>query len=196
MTRRNLVLGLSLLVSLAWSAWLLVADDGADTGVVQAVARHDAAPVAPAASSRDAAREVDRGIAAARREAGPVAMASLAPAPDGADPRGAGRVLDERPAAPAHPRNLFAEYSYEAPRPKVVVVPEKPHAPPLPFTYSGRLVIGATTTYLLMRGDTPVNLTVGADAGDFTLVEADPQRLVFVHEPTGERVALSLAKNP
>ncbi len=194
MTTRRAILGALLLATLGWSAWLVFGADGADdSGVVQAVAHREASVTSAPGPDTGPATEHSRATAAERRQA--IAVASLAPREAGAAGH-ASAALETRPAPPAHPRNLFAEYNYEAPKPKVVPVIEKPHAPPLPFAYSGRLIIDGSTTYLLLRGETPVNLIVGAEAGEFKLVDADTQRLIFLHGPTGERVALSIAKAP
>lgn len=174
MNRRPLLLGLALAVAAAWSAWIVAGDDGQ---VVAAAARP--AKTATSATPRE--------------------LASNAPTLPGTAARPAPGVdeqfqLERRPAAPSHPRNLFGQYSYEAPKPKLAPTPpEAPHAPPLPFTYVGRIVIGGQTTYLLNEGSEPRALVVGANAGEFKLVQADPQRLTFLHEPTGQRVSLSLA---
>jgi len=170
MNRRNFVLGGLLLVTLAVSAWTLMS--GPDESVVEPVARQ-AKGVASGAKVNAVARR---------------------PVPDG-PPAVMGPV--DRPQAPAAIVNLFSAYSYQAPVavPSAAVV-SKPHAPPLPFTYTGRLEMTDGTTYLLLQGDTPLSVTPGSAVGDFTLVEAGNDRLVFQHEPTGERVVLSTAKGP
>jgi len=100
-----------------------------------------------------------------------------------------------RPAAPAHPGNLFAAYTYEPPKPPVVAPPpEPPHAPPLPLTYAGRLVVGAKTTYLLMRGEETIGMAMGDEIEGFRLVEANSKNLVFLHLPTGQRMPLRMIK--
>lgn len=169
MNRRKLILGVGLLGSLAWSAWLFTGvgnDENAE--IVQAAVRPPGAPGRPTAG------------------APVVALGSPASALTSDEPV-------RRPGPPARPRNLFGEYSFEPPKPKAPP-PERPHAPALPFSYSGRLVIDGQTTYLLARGDAPLmNLVVGASAGDFQLVGADAQQLVFLHGPTGDRVPLRFA---
>ncbi len=160
MSRRQLVLGLALLLSLAWSAWTLTAPD-ADDGVALAV----------------------RPLAGKAERIGP-SIASAA----------GNLTLPQRPQAPGKVKNLFGEYSYRPPAPPTpVAVAEAAHAPALPFVFTGRLIIDGETTYLLLQGAAPVQIKVGAAVSDFRLVEAAPERLVFVHEPTGERVAMSIA---
>jgi hypothetical protein len=173
--RRHAVLGAALAIALGWSAWALT-DDGAE--VVGATAR------APARAGAD----------------GPRQLAALAPslpngtAPPAVTPPDDDLELASRPAPPRHLRNLFGEYSYEAPKPKVEAPPaETPHAPPLPLTYAGRLVVDGQTSYLFNDGDNgTVVLALGADAGPFKLVEANGGQLVFLHGPTGDRVQVSI----
>jgi hypothetical protein len=167
MSRRNFVLGIALLASVALSAWSLVKTDSDDL-VVQAKV-HPHAVTAVSASS------------AGTRTTGPDKTASPGD-------------LSGRPAAPTQVTNLFATYSYEAPRAAPMPAPiEPPHAPPLPFVFTGRLIDQGRSTFLLLQGDATVAVTVGSDVGDFKLVEADPQHLVFLHGPTGQRVPLSIA---
>jgi hypothetical protein len=175
MTRRSLLLAAGLLVSLAWSAWLLV--QGGDDGVVQATAR---------AASRTSLP----------REAGATRLALANPAPARPAPL-AELDADERPAPPQHARNLFAEYSYEPPKPKAVAPPpEPPHAPPLPWTYAGRLEIDGRTSYLLDAPGKTLALAVGEADADFQLLEASGQQLTFLHGPTGLRVPLTIPTHP
>jgi hypothetical protein len=171
---RSWVLGAALLGSLAWSFWLPGQDDATGADVVQAVPHRE---------------NVGRTALAPAPEAPPgggATPAALDAAPEG---------LDARPAAPARARNLFAEYSFEPPRPKALpTAPEAPQAPQLPFRYAGRLVIGGVATYLLIRGEDTVSLALGEQANEFQLVAATPQLLTFLHGPTGQRVSLVTAE--
>jgi hypothetical protein len=170
--RRGVVLGLALLASVAWSAWTLTA--GPDD-VVQATVRPRATAV------RVAGHTDPRSKASANAPAEPAFALPLA----------------QRPTAPKAPRNLFGAYSYEAPRPPpVALVPEPPRPPPLPFVFSGRLIVDGRATYLLLQGNKPISAMLGEDIGEFRLVEAAPERLVFLHGPTGQRVALSTGSAP
>jgi hypothetical protein len=187
MNRRILVLGAGLLGTLAWSAWLFMngkPDSAADVVQVAArpttsSARAAASPSAPLSAPQSASLSASAPIALAAT-ANP-SMSSNADA------------LARQPNPPARVRNLFSDYSFEAPRPKAPP-PPPPRAPPLPFAYAGRLVIDGQTTYLLEHGDAPlVKIVVGASDGAFQLVEADAQQLIFLHGPTGDRVPLHFA---
>jgi hypothetical protein len=117
------------------------------------------------------------------------ASAGALPAP-GAGPWS----LAPRPGPPAAITNLFGAYSYQAPSAVAAApAPPRPHAPPLPFIYTGHLEIDGQDTYLFLQGDAPISATVGTVIGEFTLVEARGQTLVFLHGPSGERVPLSIA---
>jgi len=166
--RRGLILGLALLASVAWSAWTLTAkqDD-----VVLATVRPG--PAAGRASSHVGAST--NALASASEE------------------RAITLNLPRRLIAPKQPRNLFGAYSYEAPRPPpLAVAPEPPRAPPLPFVYTGRLIVDGRATYLLLQGSAPISAMLGSDIGEFKLIEAAPEQLVFLHGPTGQRVAMSI----
>ncbi len=171
MNRRKLLLGLALLVSVAWSAWILTANQD---DVVQATVR-------PGAAVRAVAHAATHAVSGKSANASAPAEFALA------------FELPQRPIAPKQPGNLFGAYTYEAPRHQVAVAPEAPHAPPLPFVFTGRLIVDGHATYLLLLGNVPISATLGSDIGEFKLVEADPAQLVFLHGPTGERVAMSIA---
>ena len=170
LSRRNAFLGGLLLLTLAISAWTLMS--GPEESVVEPVAR----------TSKSAAGGAV-GSAAARKPPADSPAAATGPA--------------ERPRAPAAITNIFSAYSYQAPVAAPVTAPvATPHAPPLPFTYTGRLELEGGNTYLLMQGDVPLSVTVGSVIGEFTLVEGGNDRLVFQHGPTGERVVLAAIKGP
>jgi len=166
MNRRHLLLGAALLVCVAWTAWSLLADG--DTGVV--LARAPSPRPAPSSGTPHAA-------AAAPRETPAVAVLEL----------------PQRPAARGSARNAFGAYSYLPPPPRAAITAAPaPRAPPLPFIFTGSLVIEGQPSYLLLQGDAPIRVSPGAQVGDFTLVEAAPERLVFRHGPTGDLVPLTI----
>lgn len=171
MKRRAIVLGAAMLASLAWAGWAMTTD--------------------PVDDGEALVRPRPRGefrVALAPRDGG------TAPARAGAAPRPPLLELPARPAAPPQARNLFAGYSYEAPRPRAAPPPpEAPRAPPLPFTFTGLLVIDGKPTYLLLEGDATISATIGAQIGEFKLVSAETSRLVFLHGPTGELVPMPIS---
>ncbi len=180
MNRRNLVLGVALLVTLGLSAWTLVAPQPDD--VVQARAQPAAEARSPAKAPPGRLGPASHAGESESRYAAVLPSAALA------------LELPQRPQAPAQPHNLFGAYSYQPPPPKVVAAPPPPpQAPPLPYRFAGRLLVDGTATYFLMKGDEPVGVTLGAKIGDFQLVQADPRQLIFEHGPTGQRVTISIA---
>ena len=71
--------------------------------------------------------------------------------------------------------------------------PPPPQAPPLPFTYLGRLVDGATTTVFLSEGGRDLAVTTGATvSGRWRLDAAGERALSFTYLPLGQRQSLSL----
>lgn len=175
MKRRTLILGLGLSGSLAWSAWVLIAPQDE---VVEATSRPAFARTGPA-----------RPAAQAELRSGPRALLDGSPVDR--------FELVQRPLGPSKPHNLFAAYSYEPPhRPAPPSAPEPPRAPPLPFAYAGRLVVEGRPTYLLLQAGAPISVTVGANVGEFKLLEAASDKLVFLHGPTGQQVAMSLGSHP
>jgi hypothetical protein len=168
--RRSLILGAALAGAIALTAWTLTRDD--DAALVQPVVQ----PVVRAPAT--AAGAPARAAVAASPDAGALALGPT-----------------QRPTAPQKVHNVFGAYNYQpAPRAQAVVVAEVPHAPPLPFIFSGRLIIpGRPTTYLLTQGETPIEVRLGSDVGGFKLVDESPAQLVFLHAATGDRVAMSIA---
>ncbi len=164
LSRRDRVLGVLLAATLAVSAWTLL--DTPQDPVVEPAVRTTRAP---------GAREAHRAATDAA-----------------ADANGA-LALAQRPVSPPTVTNLFGSYSYQAGTVAAVApTAARPHAPPLPFTYTGRLEIDGRETYLFLQGDAPISASVGTVIGDFTLEQANGQTLVFVHGPSGERVSVPI----
>jgi len=171
---RQLILALALLGSVGWSAWILITPQdevvlamSPSARLQKSIHRDEQTPIRPPATAVRDAMSVPRFDWAIR------------------------------PQVLTRPHNVFGAYSYQAPRPApVAVAPEPPHVPPLPFAYTGQLVVDGRATYLLLQAGTPISVTVGSDVGDFKLVEAEADRLVFLHGPTGQEVAMSVAGKP
>jgi hypothetical protein len=92
---------------------------------------------------------------------------------------------------------VFAGHSwYVAPPPVPIVamVPQKPVAPPLPFTYMGRFVEkGGKPVYYLLKGDRAYDVKVGDTLdGTYTLDADDNGRLLFTYLPLKERQSLGV----
>jgi len=194
MSRRHLILTIALLAAMGLSAWALWGDNDE---LVQANVRP-----APKAA---------RKVVAAVPGPGDVSVPNpteKAPA-DNTSGRNNSAVNTKTPAPASSPAqdsgaaaNVFAAYNYKPkPNPAAVAAaaaaalqpPPAPRAPPLPFAFTGRLIINGETTYLLLQGDAPLEVRVGSNVGDFKLVEAGLDRLVFQHGPTGDRVPMAIA---
>lgn len=174
MKPRALILALGLVGSVGWSAWILT------TPRDEVVLAKGTAPRSPTDSYR-----------------GERTPPPLRPLPSHDLLSARGLDLEARPPAPVRPHNLFGTYTYEAPRPApVAIAPQPPHAPPLPFVYTGQLVVDGRATYLLLQSGVPISVTVGNDVGEYKLVEASADRLIFLHGPTGQQLAMSLAGKP
>jgi len=171
MNRRTLILGLGLLASVAWSAWTLTSDgDSADT--VQPVLRRPQASVKGSEQASATPAVLATGTAA------------ISPA----------LALPDRAPGAAKGINAFGAYNYQpAPVPHPAALAAAPHAPPLPFVFTGRLIIDGRTRYLFLQADNPLEVSLGANLGDFTLVEASADQLIFLHGPTGDRVTVAIA---
>lgn len=173
MKRRTALLGAALIATLALSAWALYAD-GPD-GLVAPVLR---SPPVAQASAAGAGTAVEPGH-------GGTGIAGVSAATPAA-------TMAPRAAPPEHARNLFGAFTYQPPRRTESAVVAPPRAPALPFAFAGRLIVDGASTFLLLQGETPVPMTLGAEIGDFKLVAIEPSRLVFLHGPTGERVPLAI----
>ena len=175
MRSRPLLLGGALVASFVWSAWALFSPQ---EEVVQPTARNvPAASGSAGGGSRVVEHDASRAVSASARR-------------DDTMPQRF--ELPPRPQAPSQLHNLFAAYTYEAPRPVArLAAPEPPHAPPLPFAYAGRLIVNGQSIYLLSQAGAPITATLGTQIGEFKLVQAASDRLVFLHGPTGQEVAMT-----
>ena len=71
--------------------------------------------------------------------------------------------------------------------------PPPPQAPPLPFTYLGRLVDGGSTTVFLSEGGRDLAVTTGSTVGGrWRLDAAGDRALSFTYLPLGQRQSLPL----
>jgi hypothetical protein len=55
------------------------------------------------------------------------------------------------------------------------------------------MIPGKATVYFLTQGNAPIEVQLGSDVGGFKLIGESPDQLVFVHEASGDQVALSIA---
>ena len=184
MTARRILLALALLGTVGWSVWTLTSDD--ETEVQLAPARSGGAASAARVARTGPARPAPVQPQAAALGSGASGTAASAPAPSAASSE----------ASAKDAVNIFAAYNYKprvAPAPAAALVDTTPRAPALPFVYTGRLIINGESTYLLLQGDAPLEARLGSNVGDFKLVEAGLDRLVFLHGPSGDHVSLAIA---
>jgi hypothetical protein len=72
--------------------------------------------------------------------------------------------------------------------------PQPPQAPPLPFTYMGRLLSGDTTTVFLSRRDDNYIARVGDTLdGAYTVEKIEDARIILIYLPLGVRQTLSFS---
>lgn len=122
-------------------------------------------------------------------------------ATEAAAPRGRLDELPSRAAPPAGAGNLFWTRSHEqtappdARRPASAPPPaQAPQAPPLPFTYLGRIRSGGTTTVFLARQNRESVARLGDILDDtYRVDKIEETRMVFVYLPTGTQQFLPLA---
>jgi len=170
MNRRSMLLWGSLIASVAASIWAISspADDGIETS-----ARSAPSPLALADDSTQPDRA--RTPSAARSDAAaPTAPDLQAPSAAAPGTRQVSEVRDD----------IFAAYSWEPPKPAVAAVKEPPRAPPVPFTFAGRLEAQGTPSYILAEGARMHVVAVGDKVGEFRLQQAESNALVFTHVPT------------
>lgn len=71
--------------------------------------------------------------------------------------------------------------------------PPAPSAPPLPFSYLGKLIDGERTVVFLARGDRTYSVEPGKQIDDsYRLERAQPAELTFTYLPLGTRQALAI----
>lgn len=71
--------------------------------------------------------------------------------------------------------------------------PAKPVAPPLPFTYLGRIADGGRNAIFLARGERTYSVSVGERIDEtYRLEQATPSTLTFTYLPLGTRQSLAI----
>ena len=110
--------------------------------------------------------------------------------------------LDRLKRAEAAPPQAdpFAPRSF-APPPQPVVArsaaPEAPSAPPLPFTYIGRLIQDGKTEVFVVRGDELISIAPGQNIDAQYRVDAISEaRIAFTYLPLRTRQSLELPQAP
>jgi hypothetical protein len=89
----------------------------------------------------------------------------------------------------------FAPRSFAAPRERGerAALPQAPSAPPLPFSYFGRLTENGSTEVFVMRGDELISIAAGRNIDAEYRVEAiTPSAIRFTYLPLKTRQTLEL----
>jgi hypothetical protein len=173
--RRTWVLRIALAATLLASAWALLD---------------------PAEAPLDASTTGVEPMPREAREQSPLTVAALAePAAESVSPQSL--RLPQRGEPGAASGDPFGSDPFAPPpRPRVVATapppPEPVAPPPLPFTYGGRLTIGADDAVLLLDGGRTVTVLPGAQIGEFRFDAHQGSSLLFTHLPTGAPVTLAL----
>ena len=108
-----------------------------------------------------------------------------------AGPTSAGKADAASPRMPASKSNLFAAHDWQPPPPKVVPVVEAPRAPPLPFTYEGKLVQGNEVTAFINQAGTSRALKVGDTVASYRVTQITTSGITFLYVPLNQTQTLS-----
>jgi hypothetical protein len=100
----------------------------------------------------------------------------------------------QRPASPAAQGDPFAPRSFAPPRQPVRTARgEKPGAPPLPFTYVGRVTQDGVTEVLVTRGDELISVAAGRSIdGEYRVDAVSESRIAFTYLPLKAKQSLEL----
>ena len=92
---------------------------------------------------------------------------------------------------PASRINLFAAHDWQPPPPKVLAKVEVPRAPPLPFTYEGKLLQGGVVTAFVNQAGTSRALKVGDTLPNYRVTQISSSAITFVYVPLNQTQTLS-----
>jgi hypothetical protein len=111
-----------------------------------------------------------------------------------ASPIGLEQLKRSEPSAPQS--DPFAPRSFAPPaRPVPAASAAPPSAPPLPFSYSGRLIANGKTETFVTRGDELVSIAPGASIdGEYRVESISESSIVFTYLPLKTRQSLELAE--
>jgi hypothetical protein len=103
--------------------------------------------------------------------------------------------LSERPRVGGEVADVFAARSWRKPEP--AAAPERPSAPPLPFTYLGRLHTTDSDTAFVALGERNLVVRSGDVIQDTYRVErVAGSAVTFRHLPTGAQQTLAIGGSP
>jgi hypothetical protein len=100
----------------------------------------------------------------------------------------------QRPASPSAQGDPFAPRSFAPPpQPARAARAEKPNAPPLPFTYVGRVTQDGVTEVFVARGDELISIAAGQNIDTEYRVDAvSGSRIAFTYLPLKTKQSLEL----
>jgi hypothetical protein len=136
------------------------------------------------------------GVVAGRENPTPSVVESKAPALERAAPSRIGLEQLERSAPSAPQSDPFAPRSF-APkaRPEQAASAPPPSAPPLPFSYSGRVIANGKTETFVMRGNELLSIAPGASIdGEYRVESISESSIVFTYLPLKTHQSLELAE--
>lgn len=96
----------------------------------------------------------------------------------------------ELAAASANP---FARPAFDAPPPAAAAAPEKPAAPPLPFTYLGKVIEDGKLEVFLARGDDSFSVKRGSRIGkEYRVDKVTETAVTFTYLPLKTKQVLDI----
>ncbi len=139
------------------------------------------------------------GVVTGREKPGPE-LSEARPAPQQAAAGAPAAAADidlaklQRPASPAAQGDPFAPRSFAPPpQPVRAARAEKPSAPPLPFTYVGRVTQDGVTEVFVTRGDELISIAAGQNIDTEYRVDAvSGSRIAFTYLPLKTKQSLEL----
>lgn len=131
-----------------------------------------------------------------------VAVTAAAPrnAAPPAAPVAAGPTLPERSGLSETNAPLFSTHTWEPPPPKVKAgpppPPPKPVAPPLPYTFAGRMLQDGKVYVFLARGDTVITAKQGDTVdGIYRVDSISETEVALTYVPLGQKQSLAVVSS-
>lgn len=130
---------------------------------------------------------------------GPPTASEAAGADSALRPAAPTLAAPESPAAPRQIADIFAVRTWEPPPPPPAAeVAATPQAPPLPFTFIGRITVpGKGVAYMLARDDQVIVAGVGDSIGkDYRIEKFEKGQLLIRYRPMNIRQSLPIGGAP
>jgi len=134
----------------------------------------------------------------AGRERPALELAEARPAPAAQSSPAIDLAKLERSEAPAPQANPFAPRSFAPPPARQAAAPRQaPSAPPLPFTYAGRLTQEGRTEVFVLRGEELISIAPGQSIdGQYRVDAISDTRIAFTYLPLKTRQSIELSELP